>query len=137
MTCVIWNVIQVSLGVSPVEVRWTGREAVFHFQWLVVFHIIHQVKVAHFVFICGTGGIKDRCFFQFNSLLSMLIAYPIFVTRFLSLTIVHRAVMRSPYLIGSAKLGETMIKLRISKLFLFTLLRDFAVNCLHYHLHTT
>lgn len=39
------------LWIAPMIVWWSGAEAIFLFQWFATFNVIHQIKIAHFVFV--------------------------------------------------------------------------------------
>lgn len=54
VTCVVvGNVIELGILVVPVEKRWTIAEAVLHLQRFVVFHVVHQIEIAHLIIVGG------------------------------------------------------------------------------------
>lgn len=56
---VVGDVVELGFLVAPVEIGWPIAEAVLHLQRFVVFHVVHQVEVAHLVIVGGTN-IGDR-----------------------------------------------------------------------------
>jgi len=42
------NIVQ---GLSPFVQRWSCAEAILLFQWSIIFHVIHNIHIAHLVFI--------------------------------------------------------------------------------------
>lgn len=52
----IGNILQ-SFVISPIVFGWSGSETIFPIQWFIIFHIIHQIEIAHFI-IVGSSELK-------------------------------------------------------------------------------
>lgn len=65
-----------------------------------------------FTIICCSRKYNWKCLVFWKIELNAFVIYPILVTRFLPLTIVHRAATRSPYLIGPFKRKERKLNWR-------------------------
>lgn len=52
---VVGDVVELGFLVAPVEIWRPIAEAILHRQWFVVFHVVHQVKVAHLVIVGRTA----------------------------------------------------------------------------------
>lgn len=82
----------------PIDKWWSVSNAILPFKWRSLLHIIHQIKIAHFIFV-------SRPTEQFinKSVINKESAYadPTLVSVSRLLIIVHLAASLSPYVMGS------------------------------------
>lgn len=55
----IGNILQ-AIVFSPVIMWWSSAKAVLSFQWLIILHIIHQIEITHFIFVCSSEMEKKK-----------------------------------------------------------------------------